>query len=203
MLTEICKKLQARGGWWEDILANRCNFPIAPWNTFSNLAYVVAGVLAYVLNPTLAGLTMGLALTFLGVGSGLYHGYKTIQTAQLDHAGMYVAFTSLTIYNLSPTHPLIGPLMAIVASIVAWRLVYTPNWDKLLYSMVGVFIAISTLSVALNGLFWYAVMGFSTFGIAYAIWWADKKRVFPLQRLGHAIFHVLSAGALLLLFIGR
>ena len=197
-----CKILQERGGWWEDILTKRCTFPIAPFNTFSNLAYVLAGILIYVLKPNLASAVMALALMFLGVGSALYHGTKQGWASKLDNAGMYAVFSALVTYSLSPTNPYIGSLMAFVATIVAWRLAYQPNTKNLLNPMMGVFIAISTLSVGLNGSLKYALISFGLFGVAYIIWWTDKKHMFWVPRLGHALWHVLTAIAMAGLFLG-
>ena len=200
---EDCKMLQQRGGWAEDLLTNRCSFPIAPINTFSNLAYIIMGVLVYVLTTNLASAVMALALTFLGVGSALYHGTKRGWASKLDNAGMYATFSALVTYTLSPTNHLIGPVMAFVATIVVWRLAYTTTNKELLDPMMGVFIAISTLSVALNGSLKYALISFSLFGIAYIIWWADKKYTFWFPKYGHGIWHVLTAIAMALLFLGR
>lgn len=197
-----CEVLQNRGGWAEDQLAGRCKFPIAPFNTYSNIAYLLAGIFAVTAKPNWAGIVFGLAMAFLAVGSALYHGTKEIWAAQLDHAGMYTVFTSLTIFLLSPTNPFIWTYMAVGATIVAWRLTYATKWEALLYPMMGVFIVISTLAVILNGLWSFAVVSLGIFGIAYGIWWQDKKHTFLFPRLGHAVFHILTAIAILLLFLG-
>lgn len=197
-----CEVLKQRGGWWEDLLTDRCSFPIAPVNTFSNLAYVIAGVLVFLLRPTLASGVMGGLLVFLGVGSGLYHGTKELWASRLDNAGMYSTFSALVTYTLSPTHRFIGPLMAFVGTIVAWRLAYGSSWKTLLNPMMGVFVAISTISVALNGSLKSALLSFGLFGVAYLIWWADKRHTFWFPRWGHGIWHVLTAIALAMLFLG-
>lgn len=198
-----CKVLQERGGWWEDILTNRCIFPIAPINTFSNLAYVIIGALTYTLKPSLASAVMALAFAFLGVGSGLYHGTKRGWASKLDHAGMYAAFTSIVTYTLAPTNRFIGPLMALVAALVAWRLAYTTSTKDLLNPMMGVFIAISTLSVGLNGDLKFALISFGLFCGAYVIWWMDKSRTFLFKHWGHGLWHIITAIAMGLLYFGR
>lgn len=197
-----CKILQERGGWAEDQLVNRCKFPIAPVNTYSNLAYVLAGLFIFKNLPNLAGFVQALAMVYLGVASALYHGTKRGWAAKLDHSGMYVGFTALTVYTLSPTSPFIGPVMALVATIVAWRLAYHSSWE-LLYPFMGVFVAICFLAVALNGSLVLAIGSLGTFGLAYIIWWADKRKTFWPKKWGHGLWHILTAAAFTMLFLGR
>ena len=197
-----CKILQERGGWHEDQLANRCTFPIAPVNTYSNLAYVLAGLFIFSQLPNLAGFVQALAMAYLGVTSALYHGTKRGWAAKLDHSGMYAGFTALTVYVLAPTNPFIGPTMALVAPIVAWRLAYHSSWT-LLYPFMGVFVTISFLAGVLNGDPLLAATGLLTLVFAYIIWWRDKKKLFWPAGWGHGLWHVLTATAFVALFLAR
>lgn len=200
---ETCEILQKRGGWAEDQLSGRCTFPIGPRNTFSNLAYVVMGFWAFALRPSLASAVFGATMVFLGVGSALYHGYKTIWASRLDNAGMYAVFSSLVIYAIAPRHPFIGPVMALGAIVCGRLLAYGANWKYLLDPIIGVFVFLSVVANILNGSYLIGTLGFTLFGLAYGIWWLDKKKALKiLPKWGHAIWHVATAVVLSALFLG-
>lgn len=201
-MSESCEILQKRGGWWEDVLSKHCTFPIGSINTFTNIAYAIAGIVVCTLLPVPPSFVMGFFLSVLAVGSGLYHGFKTIWASRLDHVGMYSVFGALTIYTISPTHRFIWALMALGGIAVATSLSYAPTWKYLLNPILGVFIAISTMAAALRGNLSFAVVSFGIFLMAYMIWWMDKKRWFWFPKWGHGIWHVLTAIAVTLLYLG-
>lgn len=201
-MTETCATLQERGGWWEDLVANRCWFPIGPINTYSNIAYLIAGVWAFVTKPSWASAVFGLSMAFLAVGSALYHGTKRVWASRLDNAGMYAVFAALLTYTISPTHPYIAPLMALGAIILVKTIAYTENWKYMLNPMMGLMVWLSVITVGIKGHLGEAAMGLTLFGIAYAIWWADKNKTFWFKRWGHGLWHVLTALAVFTLFYG-
>ncbi len=53
-----CSRLRSRGGWAEDLMGDRCSFPIGPWNTWSNVAYLLAGCYIWGWDRSLAGIVM-------------------------------------------------------------------------------------------------------------------------------------------------
>lgn len=200
---EDCNTLQERGGWWEDILVNRCRFPIAPINTFTNISYIIAGALCFILKPNLASAVFAAAMIFLGIGSALYHGTKEIWASRLDNAGMYAVFSSLVTYALSPNHPYIFIVMLAMAILSARLLAYGTNWKYLLNPIMGIFVCISIAAVALNGILFSAIASLLIFLVAYFVWWMDKTRRFTLlPKWGHGLWHVLTAEAFLILFMG-
>lgn len=202
MMRESCRTLQERGGWWEDVLVKRCSFPIAPINTFTNLAYVVAGICLYLAMPSAPSLVVASALVLLGIFSGLYHGFKTIWSSRLDHVGMYSVFLTIAIYSISPTHGFIAPLMALGALGVSIPLTYGPNWKRVLNSILGVLIGISLLAGMLNGKPAFSSLSLGVFILAYTIWQLDKHRIFWIKKWGHGIWHILTPIALVLLYMG-
>lgn len=197
-----CPDLQARGGWWEDRLSHRCSFPIAPVNTFSNLAYIAAGVVAAVLEPTWAGIAFGAAMTFLGIGSALYHGTKRVWASHLDNAGMYAAMAALAVYAAAPAHPLVAVGMTVFGGLCAWQLAWGKNWKVYLNPMMGVLVGAACTAVALNGSIVAVGTALGLLLAAYAIWWMDLKRTFWFPKLGHGLWHLITAGAMLRLFLG-
>lgn len=193
-----CKELQQDGGWWEDQLENRCTFPIASRNTWSNLAYVLAGIGIWHLSP-MGAIMVGL----LGVGSGLYHGFKTWWANRLDNAGMYAAFGSLTVWAVAPGTAYAPLAMVLLAGVLIWRFVYTKVPDNYETILMGAFTGISIVAVALNGHPVAALTSLLLMGAAYTSWWADQQKRFPLPKWGHAFWHFLTAFAIYLLFTNR
>lgn len=193
-----CKELQKDGGWHEDVLVNRCKFPIGPRNTWSNLAYVLTGIGIWHVSP-MGAIMVGL----LGVGSGLYHGFKTWWSNRLDNAGMYAGFGSMAVWMVAP-HTTYAPLaMVLLAGVMIWRFVYTEVPDNYETILMGAFSGISVIAVALNGHPLAALASLLLMGGAYICWWADQQRKFPLPKWGHAFWHFFTAAAVYLLFTNR
>ncbi|SRR6266496_6041891 len=193
-----CKELQKNGNWWEDQLVNRCKFPIGPRNTWSNLAYVLAAAGVWPLSKTFA-----VMLGLLGIGSGLYHGFKTQWADRLDNAGMYAAFGSLTVWMVAPRTVFAPLAMVLLTGILIWRFVYTKVPDNYETILMGAFSGISVVAVALNGSPVAALTSLVLMGVAYISWWADQQRKFPWPKWGHAVWHLLTATAIYLLFTNR
>ena len=94
-----CERRIRRGNWKEDALLHRCAAPIGPRNTWSNVAYALAGFAIYAAAPMVAtGLLMA-ACVFLAFGSGLYHAYKTPYYNAWDHNGIYLVFGALAVFG--------------------------------------------------------------------------------------------------------
>lgn len=199
-----CYNKQADGGWWEDRLAGRCTFPIAPINTFTNLAYLVAGWACWHWTRTAGGAVMAIALALLGLGSGAYHGFKTQFGSRLDTAGMYWAFGALFIYALAPQAAGTPWVMAGLGTALAVRYAFLPVRDSVEYTLMAVFVFADFFATALNGHPQAAVLGIVLFALAFfGCWQLDKERRFPLPRWGHGLWHVLTAAGTAVLFIAR
>lgn len=194
-----CAHLRARGGWWEDAQSSRCAWPIAPINTWSNGAYILAGIVTFALRPTGASLVMALALLYLGVGSALYHGTKRGWASKLDYQGMYVTFGALTIYAGLPEQPGTPLAMGVAGALLAWQV----RDPAALHLVLGLLLGIILTFTFLGGAGLWALAGLATFGLAYGVWWMDLQRTFWLPRWGHGLWHVLTALALALVFHGR
>lgn len=125
-------------------------------NTWSNLAYVLAGIYVvllsgrdwgrpvsggggYLLRTPGLGLLFGVACCYLGVGSGLFHASLTRWGQQLDVASMYsplVVLLALNVGRWMPVLPLgrggrrapTWPWLAMLA-VVASALLYVYKWE--------------------------------------------------------------------------
>ncbi len=197
-----CKELQEDGGWWEDLLVNRCTFPIAPVNTFTNLAYILAGLVTWLHFQNAASFVWGLTMVFLGVSSGYYHGFKNRLGGKLDDNGMYAAFTALLVYSLNPHSPLVAWVMTLVTAAVLWRIGFGPSGAALVHTYLGMAIAVIVLKLILTGAVVCGLVSLGIFGLGYAIWWQDLQKTFKWPRWGHGAWHLLTALAMTLLFWG-
>jgi hypothetical protein len=198
-LHPTCAELRARGGWWEDQLqTGPCEFPVAPVNTWSNAAYIAAGGLVLGGAPGWASLVMAIALTYLAVGSALYHGTKRGWAAKLDGMGMYATFGALAIHAAAPRHLYVAGAMAGFGGLTAWLV----RHEAAHHTVLGVLFGLSVTLTLLQGSWVAVVVAAGLFGAAWSIWWMDRKRTFWWPRWGHGWWHILTAAALVILFLG-
>src|SRR6266550_228668 len=73
---------------------------LEPQNTWSNLAYLIAGMLVLYRSRTLLGAAMGLNLAFEFLFSGLYHAKLNDAMQTIDVAWIYVLLLSLIAYAI-------------------------------------------------------------------------------------------------------
>lgn len=207
-------------------------------NTFSNLAYVTAGLCAcglgladrrrprdgaranvLVATPALSFL-FGAACIWLGFSSGLFHASLTRAGQRLDVAAMYPPLLSILAVMAARRLPArFGPgagvptsailVVAVVAAAVAlWRWKWSMSARDTLLGLIG---AVSVVAVAEHlvrpGRFrshWLA-WGSCLLVAGIACRETDVAGVFPVGPdswfQGHALWHVLTAGALLAIYL--
>jgi hypothetical protein len=73
---------------------------LEPQNTWSNLAYLIAGALVLYRSRNLLGAAVGLNLAFEFLFSGLYHAKLNDTTQTIDVAWIYVLLLSLIVYAI-------------------------------------------------------------------------------------------------------
>lgn len=192
-----------RGGWNEGE-ERGCGqgytvtgIPVEPVNTYSNLAYLAAGWVAFrsIGGGPAAVFLAGMA--FLCFGSALYHGVKTRWSARWDHGGMYAVIAGVAFYMMVVGHSwdtwimLIGATVSGVA--LAWLL------DGNLMARMALLLALILVGVFTRGdvgLAWYSL---GLFAVAMLVWIIDKKTKI-LGRIGHGVWHVCTAAALAVMF---
>jgi hypothetical protein len=193
-----------RGAWAEARLRH-CEgglavtgIPVEPFNTFSNLAYFAAAWFVYGTFGGFPAAVLAAALTLLGVGSALYHGTKAMWGARLDHAGMYAVFGALAIYSVAPPHPALPWVM--LAGSAGFAIGFSLVAPGDLNARMGLLLALLSIRGFLlhNGR--YAGLSLALFAVAFAVWILDQRTTL-LGRFGHAIWHLLSAGAIALMFV--
>ena len=192
-----------RGGWHEAKLRGcqdgytSTGIPVEPVNTYSNLAYLAAGWVAFRSVGGGPAMVFGSAMVFLCFGSALYHGVKTRWSARWDHGGMYAVVGGLGFYVMAAGHTwetwimLVGAVLS--GALLAWLL------DGNLMARIGLLMALISVGVMTRGdatLGWYS-LGF--FALAMVVWLVDKKTG-VLGRFGHGFWHLSTAVALAIMF---
>jgi channel protein (hemolysin III family) len=194
-----------RGNWAEARLRGcqhgiaHTGIPVEPFNVFSNVAYLAAGWVTYQLSGDRPSLIFSAAMTLLFFGSTLYHGLKAMWAARLDHAGIYAVFAALAVYAIAPAHPAIPTIMAVAATVAAIGFAFVFPGD--LNARMGLLLLLMAIRAFLLGSPKLAVLSLVLFGIAYGAWNVDIRTTI-LSRFGHAIWHLLTAGAMAAMFLG-
>jgi len=114
---------------------------LEPQNTWSNLAYLIAGALILYRSRTLLGAMVGLNLAFEFLFSGLYHSKLTDALDTIDVAWIYVLLLSLFVYAVQS-------VIAIrVPSVAKWS-AETGSWPPT--RPVGWALGISVVAIGLG-----------------------------------------------------
>jgi channel protein (hemolysin III family) len=203
-----------RGGWHEaylnDCEAGLLRIPQQPVNTYTNLAYLAAGLFTHLALGTGPSLVFAVGLIYLCVGSTLYHAVSTAWAGMLDVTGIYVVFSSLAVFAAAAllgggTSPLTTAVMFLVAGLTAFLL--SKRFRRQMNVVIGIFLgliyALSLLHIGLNHHWerWSLLLAsFTLFALAFMAWHMDRARSFPLPRWGHGLWHILTAAASALLF---
>ena len=201
------------GGWYEAELLHcgqgLTELPQQPINTYTNLAYLAAGLYPGVLVGTPVAYVFAFTMAYLCLGSALYHGTSTRWSGMLDVTAIYVVFSALAVYaaaELINLPPWMTPgLMFVIPGSVAY--VLSPRYHQNMRAIIGIFLggayALLIIQMWVRGLWgaWpFLVMSLAAFGLAYVFWTMDKKRTFPFPRWGHGFWHILTAIASGMLF---
>jgi hypothetical protein len=184
--------------------------PQQPVNTYTNLAYLAAGVFASLFFGTATSYVFGITMIYLCIGSTLYHALSTRWSGMLDVTGIYIVFLSIAVYALATLfalpRPLIPALMLVVSSGLAYILHkrFHKNMRLIIGILLGGIYVFSLMRLWLSG-FWepwpFILASFLIFLFAFFCWSLDKSRMFPLRAWGHGLWHILTALATLLLFM--
>jgi dihydroceramidase len=198
-----------------------------PSNTFSNLGYVLAGLLALgwsgnqPLLPAGANLmrrqrayalVFGIAIVAIGLGSLFFHGTLTFAGQFTDLLGMYLLSNLLLVYNLARLFKLNGAAFAAlyVGLTVAFGglMLIAPETRR--YTFAAGIASALILEVALYlrrrpkmEPAWL-LTALAVFGVAYVVWTLDGTGAWcdPTGWLqGHAVWHLLGAASAGLAFV--
>ena len=202
----------------------RDGFIRQPINTYSNLAYILVGLLilahardaqaranlmsshhAYPL--IFGGVTMA-----IGVGSFFYHASLTFVGQWFDLVGMYLFASFALLYTLARLRPMRGTTFAIgyvvMNAMLGYLLVVNPDVRRQVFAaMIYGVIALEALVLLAERPRMqtrYFIGALSSLAVAYGIWMLDESRVWcdPSSILqGHALWHFLTAASAGLLYL--
>ncbi len=156
-------------------------------STLSNVAYGIAGLVAYVEIEGPYGPLVGLSCLLLMLGSGYYH--WTGKAAIWDERGMYAALVSILGFHL--LLPWAFTLVAILVLCVRASRIGS-------YEAIAAIAALLLACLLLKGAYLPAGISLGVFGLAFYFW--SKGSV--LEGVGHAMWHTLTAIGFLILITG-
>jgi len=204
---------ECKGGWCEEELNHSeqglTKVPQQPVNTYTNIAYLAGGLFIVFQLNTLPAIVFFITSLYLCVGSSLYHSTSTRWGGSIDVSAMYGLFSGLTFYYLSALIGLEDTLTALIMFVVAIIMGYLLRFKYKgnVHLKIGIFILLTygflVWTYLINNISLidgYLIVSFAVFLIAYLSWIMDFRRVFPIKRWGHGLFHILSAIAISMLF---
>ena len=198
-----------------------------PSNTYSNLGYVLAGLLvlgwagSQPLLPNGANLmrrqqayalVFGLAIVAIGLGSLFFHGTLTFAGQFTDLLGMYLLSNLLLVYNLARLFGLKGAAFAGLyiglTAALGGLMLAAPETRRYTFAagIAGALILEGVLRLRRRPKMEPAwlLAALAVFGLAYGIWTLDLSGAWcdPTSWLqGHALWHLLGALSAGLAFI--
>lgn len=193
--------------------------PIAqPVNTYSNLAFVLVGLLipglptagpadraaSLMLSRPAYPIVFGASTVLIGLGSLFYHASLSFAGQWFDVMGMYLLATFMVLYALARIRPMQGARFVLIYVAVnaalgallivapeARRLIFT----GLIFAVIGLEAWIALYRRPRMRYAWFAAALIS-FAVAYASWVLDNLRVLCVPEgvlQGHAVWHLLGA----------
>jgi predicted membrane channel-forming protein YqfA (hemolysin III family) len=192
-----------RGGWHEGELRGcqhgygTTGMPVEPINTYTNLAYLAAGWVALRSVGGGPATVFFVAMAFLCFGSAIYHGVKTRWSARWDHGGMYAVMGGLAFYVVVIGHPweawitLAGAALGGIA--LAWFL------EGKVIARMALLLALISVGVFTSGNSTLGLYSLGLFVAAIIVWLTDKYTG-VLGRVGHGLWHVLTAAGIAVMF---
>lgn len=176
-------------------------FPVTPWNTWSNLAYPIAGLTHWALAPSWPAAVFALLQAGLGYGSYRYHKGPTPYTNRLDWSGMYATMGYAALFAWFPGEPWIALSGAIIAGILVAFFVWR---DRKKFTHFDWHMGVLFLLAAVPGFLWgdrtAALVSTGLFALGFLAWQLERTQVLDQ---GHGFWHCLTAAAQPLLLVAR
>ena len=202
------------GGWHEAVLADCATtlvrVPQQPVNTYSNLAYLAAGLLIQFTLGTDTAFVFAVTMTYLCIGSALYHATSTRWAGVLDITAIFAVFPSIAVYAAAGLFGVGNhELTPLAMFLVAGGLVYALSRRAARYMRAVIAVSLGTAYLLLLAYMvrtgdWralpYLLSSLGLFVLAFWSWGLDKKQKFPLKAWGHGVWHVATAAASALVF---
>jgi channel protein (hemolysin III family) len=199
---------RCNGGWHEARL-NGCEqgllkVPQQPINTYTNLAYLAAGLYVQLTIGTVPAFVFALTMTYLCVGSTLYHATSTGWAGILDVTGIYTVFGGTAVYAfatmLGEGHdPLVPTGMFVLAGGLTF--IFSPRITRHMEWVIAVLLGSTYLMLvirmAIKGVWTplpLLLFSIGLFAIGFGSWKLDRHGKFPFA-WGHGVWHLFTAAA--------
>lgn len=202
----------------------RKGFIRQPINTYSNLAYLLIGllILAHARSDNARTnlmsshraypIVFSIATMVIGVGSFFYHASLTFIGQWFDVMGMYLFASFALLYNLARLRPLRGTTFAVgyvvMNAMLGYLLIVNPFIRRQVFAaMIYGILALEVLVLLAERpriRTRYFIGALVSLIVAYAIWMLDENRTWcdPSSILqGHAVWHWLTAASAGLLYL--
>lgn len=192
--------------------ATLTRIPQQPVNTYSNLAYLAAGLIIQFRVDTGPAFVFAVTMTYLCIGSSLYHATSTGWAGVLDVSGILTVFPAITVYAVAG-HFRVGnsPWTPLVMFVVGGGLVFVlaKRIHRYMRLVIGISLGLSYLLML--GYMWrnnawehqrFMWWSIGLFVAGFAAWELDRHRKFRPRRWGHGVWHVATAAASALIFYG-
>lgn len=197
-------RLRAVGGWAEDRILRRLRPPYGPRNVVSNAGYFIAGTYLPARYQDDSSAVMGVMLWVLGTGSALYHAEKHPEAQATDWVGMLavLAATAVLAWLAVPI-----AMLAAAGLVVGWYLMRLRGTDGNVRAhrvpvdwLVGALLASAVIGIWLKGDRATLGVSLAVYLVAFGIWHMDKRPSPITGRWGHALWHVLTSVAMVLMY---
>jgi channel protein (hemolysin III family) len=205
-----------RGRWQEERLAGcehgLVDIPQQPVNTYTNLAYLAAGLYVHFTVETGASFVFALTMLYLCVGSTLYHATSTGWAGMLDVTAIYTVYVATAAYALAAlltvgSDDLTPFYMFVSAGAAAY--VLSERYHRHMRLVIAVCLGASYVLVIIRMAVlgdWVALpwvlLSLGLFAAGFWSWTLDRMEQSPLSRWGHGLWHLLTAGASGAIFYG-
>jgi hypothetical protein len=157
-------------------------------------------------------ITFGFAVVVIGLGSFFYHASLTFAGQWFDVMGMYLLMSFAVLYRLASLYPFGGARFALIygaANVTLGAfLIGLPQYRREMFAaFVLAVLALELLNYSIQKSrirMRYFLAALASFGVAYAIWLLDNLHIWCVPEgwlQGHAVWHVLTAGAAGLLYL--
>lgn len=175
--------------------------PAQPMNTWSNIAFLIAGLIAWRKRKGPASRWFAISCTVLCLGSGAFHSFLTVAGQRWDVIGMFFVFNFLAVYALFVTHELkwfrIAVGLSAVVSLAMAIFVVDLDSTKVLAIASAFIIGHLILAVIDDKASWRELLrALGPFAVAFIFRQLDVSGTLcdPTSWFqGHALWHVFAA----------
>ncbi len=191
-----------------------CSWVTQPANTWSNIGFVIVGILIYRRAQAMkqGGLTLiGISSVLVGVGSGMFHASSTFLFEVFDLLGMFMISGILLCFNLQRLTGISNRIntaiyLALNAASAALMLIWHPSGIATFAVQIAIALTLELLLHIRRDEISYRPFLYVTgiFTLSFLIWGLDISKMVcdPHNHIltGHAVWHLLNAAAIFFIF---